>query len=314
MSLSEAQFDTIVAAPPPGGAGDTASAQPPSGLWRDAWGRLRRNRSAIAGAAIVGFFVSLALLAPLLAPERPSSATFLERLGGRCCPGPSSTHWFGIDELGRDELSRILYGARTSLLIAVVSVSVGLTIGLLLGAVAGYRGGAADTVVMRGVDILLAFPSFLFAIGLVALLGPGLVQIMIAIGVVNVPVFARLLRGSMLGVRESDYVLAARSVGVPARRILLVHMLPNAVSPVIVAATLAMATAIIEAAGLGFLGLGNPDPSVPEWGTMLANTPRFLQSAPHLAILPGIAIVLSVLGFNLVGDGLREAIDPKLRT
>jgi peptide/nickel transport system permease protein len=129
-----------------------------------------------------------------------------------------------------------------------------------------------------------------------------------------VPVFARLLRGSMLGVRESDYVLAARSVGVPARRILLVHMLPNAVSPVIVAATLAMATAIIEAAGLGFLGLGNPDPSVPEWGTMLANTPRFLQSAPHLAILPGIAIVLSVLGFNLVGDGLREAIDPKLRT
>ncbi len=309
MSLSEAQAESVGAAPPAAGP-----VHPPTGLWRDAWGRLRHNRSAVVGAAIIGLFVLIAVFAPLLAPEPPSSATFLERLGGRCCPGPSAAHWFGIDELGRDELSRILYGARTSLLIAVVSVSVGLTFGLLLGALAGYLRGIADTVVMRFVDILLAFPSFLFAIGLVALLGPGLVQIMVAIGVVNIPVFARLLRGSMLAVRESDYVLAARSVGVPPHRILLVHMLPNALSPVIVAATLAMATAIIEAAGLGFLGLGNPDPSVPEWGTMLANTPRFLQSAPHLAILPGVAIVLSVLGFNLVGDGLREAIDPKLRT
>lgn len=310
MSLPQAEVESLGTAPP--GAGPERAA-PPSGLWSDAWRRLVRNRSAMTGAAIVGLFAVLAVLAPLLAPERPGPTTNLERLGGRCCPGPSAAHWFGVDDLGRDELSRVLFGARTSLLIAVVSVSVGLLLGLVLGALAGYLGGGVDAVVMRLIDIMLAFPSFLFAIGLVAVLGPGLVQIMIAIGVVSVPIFARLLRGSILSVRESEYVQAARSLGLPSRRILLVHVIPNAISPVIVAATLAMATAIVEAAGLGFLGLGNPDPSVPEWGVMLANTPRFLQSAPHLALFPGVAIVATVLGFNLLGDGLREAIDPKLR-
>ena len=208
--------------------------------------------------------------------------------------------------------SRVVYGARVSLLVAVVSIAIGLAVGVALGAAAGYVGGAVESVIMRLIDIMLAFPSFLFAIGLVALLGPGMFQIMVAIGVSNVPIFARLLRGSMLGVRNSPYVASARVLGLPGRRVLFVHMLPNAISPVIVSATLAMATAIIETAGLGFLGLGNADPGQPEWGVMLANTTRYLQTAPHLAFFPGIAIVVTVLGFNLLGDGLREAIDPKL--
>jgi peptide/nickel transport system permease protein len=166
---------------------------------------------------------------------------------------------------------------------------------------------------MRLMDIMLSIPGLLMAIGIAAMLGPGLLSIMIAIGVVNIPIFARLLRGSVLGQKGNDFVLAARAVGVPRRTILFSHILPNAISPVIVAATLALATAIIDAAGLGFLGLGPQDPSTPEWGTMLTDTVRYLQTAPHLAIIPGLAIVISVLGFNLIGDGLREALDPKLR-
>jgi len=274
--------------------------------------RLRRNRGAMVGAAIIGLIVLAAIFAPLIVPETPSKTAYLSRLDGRCCPGSSAAHWFGLDELGRDVFSRVVFGARVSLLVAVVSVAIGLAFGVALGAAAGYFGGAVDSAIMRFIDIMLAFPSFLFAIGLVALLGPGLWQIMIAIGVSNVPIFARLLRGSMLGVRQTPYVASARVLGLPARRVLLVHMLPNAISPVIVAATLAMATAIIETAGLGFLGLGTADPARPEWGVMLANTTRYLQTAPHLAFFPGIAIVITVLGFNLLGDGLREAIDPKL--
>jgi len=192
-------------------------------------------------------------------------------------------------------------------------VTVGLSIGLTLGAMAGYLGGIVDTVIMRAMDIMLSIPGLLLAIGIVALLGPGIWQIMIAVGIVNVPIFTRLLRGSVIAQRENDFVLAARSVGVPRRTILASHILPNSISPVIVQGTLALATAIIDVAGLGFLGLGPQDPSTPEWGTMLTGTVRFLQTAPHLAIFPGIAIVISVLGFNLIGDGLREALDPKLR-
>lgn len=287
-------------------------AAPPSVRSRDVLLRLRRNRGALVGLAIAGVVILVAVFAPWLAPERPSGQAYLDRLGGRCCPGPSADHWFGVDELGRDVLSRIIFGARVSLLVAVVSVSLALVLGGLLGAVSGYFGGVVDSVIMRVVDIMLAFPSFLFAIGLVALLGGGLWQLMVAIGVSNVPIFARLLRGGMLGVRGSSYVASARVLGLPWRRVLAVHMLPNAVSPLIVAATLAMATAIIETAGLGFLGLGGTDPAQPEWGAMLANTARFLQTAPHLAFFPGLAIVITVLGFNLLGDGLREAIDPKL--
>jgi peptide/nickel transport system permease protein len=282
------------------------------GLWRDAWYRLRRNPGALIGFGLVAAFLVLAIFAPWIAPHDPSEQDLNAVIEGCPC-GPSSAHWFGVDTLGRDELSRIVYGARFSLLIGVVAVTVGLSVGLLLGSIAGYVGGWIDSVIMRLMDIMLAIPGLLFAIGIVAMLKPGLVQIMIAVGVVNIPIFARLLRGSILAQRENDFVLAARSIGVKRRTILASHVLPNAISPVIVQATLALATAIIDVAGLGFLGLGPQDPSTPEWGTMLTQTDRYLQSAPYLAIFPGIAIVLSVLGFNLIGDGLREALDPKLR-
>ena len=284
----------------------------PSGLWNEAWQRLRRNPGAIVGFVIVSTFVVVAIFAPLIAPDDPR-AQDLSLIREGCCPGPSADYWFGVDALGRDEFSRVVYGARYSLLIGVVSVTVGLSIGLLLGSLAGYLGGIVDTVIMRCMDIMLSIPGLLLAIGIVAVLGPGLFQIMIAVGVTQIPIFARLLRGSILAQRENDFVLAARSVGVPRRQILGSHILPNAISPVIVQATLALATAIIDVAGLGFLGLGPQDPATPEWGTMLTDTVRYLQTAPHLAIFPGVAIVISVLGFNLIGDGLREALDPKLR-
>jgi peptide/nickel transport system permease protein len=282
------------------------------GLWADAWRRLRHNKAALVGFAFVGLFVLTAIFAPLLAPYSPTEQN-LSLVQNGCCPGPSSAHLFGVDQLGRDELSRIIYGARYSLIIGVVAVATGMSVGLFFGAIAGYFGGAIDSVIMRCMDVMLAIPGLLFAIGIVAMLGPGLYQIMIAVGVVNVPIFARLLRGSVLAQKESDFVLAARAVGVPRRTILSSHILPNAISPLIVQGTLAMATAIIDVAGLGFLGLGPQDPGTPEWGTMLTEVDRYLQSAPHLAIIPGIAIVISVLGFNLIGDGLREALDPKLR-
>jgi peptide/nickel transport system permease protein len=285
---------------------------PTGGLWREAWHRLRRNPAAIVGFALVATFVLVAIFAPLIAPEHPRFGN-LARLEGSCCPGPSADHWFGIDQQGRDQLSRIVYGARYSLLIGVVSVAVGLSIGLLLGSIAGYLGGIVDTLIMRLMDVMLSIPGLLLAIGIVAALGPGLTQIMIAVGATQIPIFARLLRGSVLAQRENDFVLAARAVGAPRRVILASHILPNAISPVIVQGTLALATAIIDVAGLGFLGLGPQDPSTPEWGTMLTDTTRYLQTAPHLALIPGAAIVVSVLGFNLIGDGLREALDPRFR-
>jgi peptide/nickel transport system permease protein len=288
----------------------------PSGLWSEAWRRLRRNPGALIGFFLVGLFLIVAIFAPLIAPEDPRGAgveNLLNRRGPACCPGPSADHWFGLDEQGRDQFSRVVYGARFSLLIGIVAVAVGLSVGLVFGAIAGYLGGWIDSLIMRLTDIMLSIPGLLLAIGLVAALGQGLWQIMIAVGVTQIPIFARLLRGSILAVRESDYVLAARSVGVPRRTILASHILPNSVSPVIVQGTLALATAIIDVAGLGFLGLGPQDPATPEWGTMLTATTRYLQTAPHLALIPGMAIVVSVLGFNLIGDGLREALDPRFR-
>ncbi len=282
------------------------------GLWSDAFRRLRRNPSAIVGFVLVSLFVFVAIFAPFLAPDNPRAQN-LSLISNGCCPGPSAHHLLGVDDLGRDELSRILYGARLSLLIGIVSVTVGLSVGITLGAISGFVGGWVDGTLMRLVDIMLAIPGFLMAIGIVALLGPGLLQVMIAIGIVNIPIFTRLLRGSVLAQRDNDFVLAARAVGVRRRKILLSHVLPNSISVVIVAGTLALATAIIDAAGLSFLGLGPQDPATPEWGNMLTDTVRYLQTAPFLAIFPGVAIVISVLGFNLIGDGMREALDPKLR-
>ena len=286
--------------------------QPTGGLWSEAWYRLTHNVGAIIGAVLVAVFVILAVGAQWIAPSHPSNDVHL--VGGILQPQPPSTeHLLGLDLQGRDVFSRIVYGARYSLLIGVVSVGIGLSVGLLLGAFAGYVGRWPGAIVMRLMDIMLAIPGLLFAIAIVAMLGPGLWQVMIAVGVVNIPIFARLLRGSVIAQKENEYVLAARVVGVPRRKILFSHILPNSISPVIVAGTLAMATAIIDVAGLGFLGLGPQDPSTPEWGTMLTNVNEYLVAAPYLAIIPCLAIVISVLGFNLIGDGLREALDPKLR-
>jgi len=282
------------------------------GLARDAVRRLRRSPTAIVGAVLVTIFVLVAIFAPLLAPYSPT-AQDLSQIRPGSFPGPSREHLLGLDQLGRDELSRLIYGARYSLIIGIVSVTIGASIGIFFGLVAGAFGGWVDSLVMRLADIMLAVPGLLLAIGIAALLGRSLTSVMIAIGVVNIPIFARLLRGAMLSQRESDYVLAATALGVKRWRIVLLHVFPNSLAPVIVQATLALATAIIDAAGLAFLGLGSPDPSIPEWGRMLAETNSFLASSPLLALWPGLAIVLSVLGFYLLGEALREALDPKLR-
>jgi peptide/nickel transport system permease protein len=303
MSIAEAEAALVLA----DGTGEEGGSR-----LRQAFRQLRRNPVAVLGAFLIAVFVIVAVLAPWLAPYSPTHGD-LSGITVSHVPGPSAKHWLGLDLQGRDELSRIIFGARASLIVGVVSLTVGGLIGGLLGALAGGFGGWVDSLIMRLMDVMLAVPGLLFAIAVAAVLGPSLRSVMIAIAVVNVPVFARLLRASMLGQRESDYVLAARSLGVLRRKIVIGHVLPNSLAPVIVQGTLALATAIIDAAGLAFLGLGSADPSVPEWGRMLADTQAYLRTAPQLALFPGAAILVSVLGFNLLGDALREALDPKLR-
>jgi peptide/nickel transport system permease protein len=278
------------------------------GLWHDALRRLLRNGPAILGLFLIVIFVSAALLAPFIAPYDPTIGIL--GAGGH---GPNFQHLMGTDLLGRDEFSRVLYGARISLTVGTVAVVFGLAIGSIIGSIAGGAGGLIDTILMRTTDVLLAVPGILLAIGIVAWLGQGEIQIVLAVGVSYAPIFARLLRGSLLGMRESDFVLAARSMGASPTRILLRHMLPNSLTPLIVQATLAAATAIIDVAGLGFLGLGPGDPRVAEWGEMLTDAAKYLQSYTYLIFFPGVAIVISAIGFNLLGDGLREALDPRLK-
>jgi peptide/nickel transport system permease protein len=278
------------------------------GLWRDALARLIRNRPALIGMFFIAVFVLAAILAPLISPYDPIVGTLRDRL-----KPPGGAHLLGTDLQGRDELSRILYGARISLQVGVISVVMGVAIGGTIGAIAGTLGGVVDNVLMRVVDVLLAIPGILLAIGIVAWLDRGLPQIMLAVAMTNAPIFARILRASLLALRESDFVTAARSIGAQPMRILLRHMLPNALTSLIVAATLALATAIIDVAGLGFLGLGPPDPRTAEWGTMLTDSTKYLREAPYLIFFPGVAIVVSAIGFNLLGDGLRESLDPRLR-
>jgi peptide/nickel transport system permease protein len=304
MSLSQAELRVDQTESPEEEAG--------GGVLREAWKRLRRNPTAIVGAAFIALFVLTAIFAPLIAPYDPR-ATNLGPVTPTDIPGPSADHWFGLDQLGRDEFSRVVFGARTSLLVGVVSMVLGLIGGIALGLVAGAFGGWVDNAVMRLADIMLSVPGLIFAIAIAAVLGQSLTSVMIAIAVVNVPIFARLLRGAMLAQRESDYALAATSLGVRRRHVVLRHVFPNSVSPVIVQATLVLATAIIDAAGLAFLGLSGNDPGVPEWGRMLAETQRYLRVAPHLAFFPGIAIVVAAFGFTLLGESLREALDPKYR-
>jgi peptide/nickel transport system permease protein len=278
------------------------------GLWRDALRRLVRNGPAMVGLFFVLLFVFGAILAPVLTHYDPT----IGRLADQYQP-PSLTHLLGTDKLGRDEFTRVLYGARISLTVGVVAVLFGLIGGTIVGAIAGGAGGLLDGVLMRIVDVMLAVPGILLAIGIVSWLGHGELQLMLAVGVSYSPIFARLLRGSLLALRESDYVTAARSMGASPTRILLRHMMPNALTPLIVQATLFTATAIIDVAGLGFLGLGPGDPRIAEWGEMLTESRSFLQNYPWLIFGPGVVIVISAVGFNLLGDGLREALDPRLK-
>jgi peptide/nickel transport system permease protein len=281
--------------------------QRPSGFWADARSRLIRSRAAMAGGLIVTLFVTMAALAPLLAPYEPLRG----RLGDRLMP-PSAGHWLGTDELGRDVLSRVLYGARISLEIQVAAVGLALLAGVALGVMAGYMGGWADLVIMRLIDVMMAFPGIFLALAIIAALGTGLANVIIASAIFLVPQFARVVRGSILTLKEKEFVEAARALGEGDLTIVLRYLLPNSLAPIIVQTSLRMATVLLTASGLSFLGLGVQPPS-PEWGAMLSNARTYMITAPHVATVPGLAIMLVVLGFNLLGDGLRDALDPRLR-
>jgi peptide/nickel transport system permease protein len=286
-----------------------ASERASRGIWHDAFRRLMRNGPALVGLCFIAIFLFMAILAPLITQYDPQRGILADQLQPPGTPG----HVLGTDLQGRDELTRIVYGARLSLIVGVGSVIMGLLLGGTLGAAAGAVGGRVDNILMRITDVLLAIPGILLAIGVVAWLGRGLPQIMLAVAATNAPVFARILRGSLLANRDLDYVIAARSTGASKWRILVRHLLPNSLTSVIVAATLALATAIIDVAGLGFLGFGPADPRTAEWGTMLTDSTQYLRQGPYLIFFPGLAIVISAIGFNLLGDGLRESLDPRLK-
>ncbi|MCK4257663.1 MAG: ABC transporter permease [Halanaerobiales bacterium] len=275
--------------------------------WKSIWKRILKNKMAIVGMAIIALIIIAAVFAPFIAPHDPIKQNILQRY-----KTPSAKYLLGTDELGRDILSRLIYGARYSLLIGVITISLALVFGVTLGVIAGYFGGLADLLIMRAIDILLAFPYILLAIVIVAILGPNLQNAMIAISIVNIPQFARIIRSSVLSIKESEYVQAAKALGATEFRIIMRHLLPNSMGPLIVQSTLSIASAILSAAGLSFLGLG-AQPPTPEWGAMLSDARSALQLAPWVVTFPGLAIMLNVLGFNLLGDGLRDALDPKLK-
>lgn len=275
--------------------------------WKIAWRTYKKSKTALFGTCIVMFFILLAIFAPFIAPYGIND----QDLSLRLLP-PSKDYWFGTDDFGRDIFSRIIYGARISLVVGFSSVVASAIVGSILGIIAGYYGRWIDTIISRLFDIMLAFPSILLAIAIVAILGPSLQNALIAIAIINVPNFGRLIRSKVLSVKEEEYILAARAIGMSDFRILLRHILPNSYSPIVVQGTLAVATAIIEAAALGFLGLGAQPPN-PEWGKMLSDAKNYLMNAPWTMFFPGISIMLTVLGFNLMGDGLRDALDPKMK-
>lgn len=277
------------------------------GLWSDAWLRLRKNTFAMGGLFILLVMVLAALFARWIAPANPNFQDYMHMM-----EGPSLSHPMGTDNFGRDILSRIIYGAQISLRLGLLGTLVGAVVGSLIGAVSGFYGGMVDSILMRLLDVQMAFPGILLAIVIIAILGVGEVNVILAIGVFSIPVFARMVRGSLLSLREQDFVMAARSIGVPNRRLVLVHLMPNALAPILVLATIRLGTAILTAASLGFLGLGVRPPA-PEWGTMLSEGRAYMQLAPHITIFPGLAILVSVVAINLFGDGLRDALDPKMK-
>lgn len=278
-----------------------------SSEFREVLKHLVRNRGAVIGMLIIGFFVVASLAAPLIATHSPTATSLVNRL-----QPASSTHLLGTDELGRDLFSRMLYGGRISLNIGIISVLIGVLIGVPIGAVSGYYGGKLDIITQRFIDIMIAFPGILLAIVVVTVLGVGVQNVMIATGIASVPIYARLVRGSVLSIKEQSYVTAARAAGLRDTTIIFKHVLPNCLGPLIVQSTFQIATSILWAAGLGFLGLGAQAPT-PEWGAILSNGRDYIRTAHHLTTYPGLAILLMVLGFNLVGDGLRDALDPRTR-
>ncbi len=267
--------------------------------------RFLSNRGAVAGACVIALILTMAILAPLITRYDPNTTNFLA-----IRKPPSLAYWLGTDELGRDLFARMLYGARASLMAGVISVSIAIAIGLPIGLVAGYYGGLVDMVISRCTEALLACPFLILAIALAAFLGPSLANAMVAIGLAAMPIFVRLTRGQVISVKAEDYVEGARAIGLPHHVILIRHVLPNVVAPVIVQATLATASAIIAEASLSFLGLGQQPPS-PSWGSMLNTAKNFIEQAPWMSLWPGLAIFLVVLAFNLMGDGLRDALDPR---
>jgi peptide/nickel transport system permease protein len=264
------------------------------------------NDSAKFGLAVVLFFLAVVVMAPVIAPHDPLETDLRKRLDA-----PNLSHPFGRDELGRDVFSRVIYGTRPSLMVGVSAVLISILIGCPLGLAAGYFATWVDSAIMRLMDIMLAFPAILLAIAIVTVRGPGLFNTMIAIGIVGIPAYARLIRSSVLSIKNTEYIVASRCIGAGNRRILFLHILPNAVSPIIVQATLSVALAIVQAAGLGFLGLG-AQPPAPEWGAMLSSAYRYLSTAPWIVLFVGAPIALAVLGLNLLGDGLRDALDPQM--
>jgi peptide/nickel transport system permease protein len=269
--------------------------------------RFKKNKRAMVGLWMVLVFIVVAIFAPLIAPYDPieqNMQIMLEK--------PSLKHPFGTDEFGRDLLSRIIYGAQISLAIGTVGVLIAVIFGVALGTIAGYFGGWIDNIIMRIMDIFMAFPSFLLALAIVSVLGPGMVNVMIAIGIFSIPNFSRIARSSVISIKNKEFIEATRAMGGTDTRIIIKHLIPNSISPIIVLSTMRIATAIITAAGLSFLGMG-AQPPTPEWGAMLSTGREYLRVAPHVSTIPGLAIMFLVLGFNMLGDGLRDALDPKMK-
>lgn len=281
--------------------------QPKQSKLKDFLSVLMLNKAALVGAVIIVFYILIAIFAPLLAPYDP----YAIKLENKLMP-PSGDHWMGTDDKGRDILSRIIYGSRLSMGVGFAAVFFGAFFGIIFGLVAGYYGKWVDSIIMRMMDVMLAFPGILLALAIISALGPSLINVTIAVGAFSVPLFARIVRGSTLEVKRLEYIDAIRSLGANDLTIIFKHILPNILSPIIVQGTLRLATAILSAAGLSFLGLGAQPPS-PEWGTMLSNGRDFLFSAPYIAIFPGLTISILVLGFNIFGDGLRDAFDPRMK-
>lgn len=275
--------------------------------WLEVWRRLKQNKSAMVGLAIIMVLILSALFADIIAPFGIDDQNLMNAL-----QKPNSTHWFGTDNFGRDIFSRVVHGSRISLQVGFIAVGIAMITGGILGAIAGYYGGRLDNFIMRMMDILLAIPSILLAISIVAALGPGLSNVMIAVGISSIPSYSRIVRASVLTLKDQEFVEAARAVGANDVRIIGRHIIPNSMAPIIVQATLGVAGAILSAAGLSFIGLGIQPPT-PEWGAMLSSGRQFIRDYPHMTAFPGLVIMITIFGLNLLGDGLRDALDPRLK-